>query len=136
MRTIIAIVLGIGLLSGCAGAGKWDMRHGNDTGLVGTWERLDETPPQYSHIKMLTATHFVWVSYDRSTGIVMAMGGGTYEFDGRVYIERLLFGGETLAGEFIGEDQFFTANLDGDEWRHEGTLSNGFQVKEVWRRIE
>ena len=135
-RLLLAMLAGVMLLAGCAAGGRWDVRHGRDTSLVGTWERFDEQAPQYRHIKMLTLTHSVWVSYDRSSGAVVAMGGGTYDFDGRVYIEHLLFGSEALPAGLIGEDQFFTAKIDGDTWHHAGTLSNGFQVREVWNRIE
>jgi hypothetical protein len=124
------------LLPGCAGIGNWGTSYGAAGSLKGTWERLEMEAPQYRHIKMLAGDHFVWVSYDRSTGLVAAVGGGTYLFDGRTYIESLEFGNEALPAELIGEDQFFTARLYGDEWHHQGTLSNGFEVREVWLRIK
>jgi hypothetical protein len=135
-KAFIAVLVGIMLIAGCAAGGRWGEGRGRNTSLVGTWERLDEQAPQYRHVKMLTPTHFVWVSYDRSNGVVVAMGGGTYDFDGRVYIEHLLFGNEALPAGLVGEDQFFTAKIAGDTWRHEGTLSNGFHVSEVWSRVE
>lgn len=136
MRIMIMMLLAALTLSGCAGFSGWEGQQGLDAGLLGTWERLEEEAPQYRHIKMLSPGHFVWVSYDLTTGRVVSMGGGTFEFDGRVYIERLEFASDNLPAEIIGEDQFFTAKLKGDEWRHEGTLSNGFQVREVWTRAD
>jgi hypothetical protein len=136
MKTVVILLVAAVALSGCAGRGSWGAPHGTERRLAGVWERSEFEAPQYRHIKILTGDHFVWVSYDQATGLVASMGGGTYVFDGRVYIETLEFGSETLPLDLIGEDQFFTAKLRGDEWLHEGTLSNGFQVREVWTRIE
>jgi hypothetical protein len=124
------------LVSGCSGLGQGGSRALPSQKLVGAWELVDESAPQYRHIKILSTDHFTWVTYDRATGVVAAMGGGTYEFDGRVYIERLEFGTGTLPEGLIGEEQFFTATLVDDQWVHQGTLSNGTRVREVWRRLD
>jgi hypothetical protein len=91
---------------------------------------------EYRQIKMLTGTRFVWATYERSSGMLVASAGGTYEFDGRTYIERLEFGSEAILLELIGRDQIFTAKLEDDEWHHEGTLANGVEVRELWKRVE
>jgi hypothetical protein len=136
MKGVVLVLSAIVILSGCAGIGKWNARPGAGSRLVGTWERLDIEVPQYRHIKILSGRHFMWVSYDRITRMVVSMGGGTYKFDGNLYIESLEFGSANLPAEIIGKHQFFTAKIDGDTWHHEGTLSNGFWVREVWKRIE
>jgi hypothetical protein len=136
MRTVVLVVFAASILAGCAGLGGLGGTHGTSGRLAGTWERTDLEVPQYRHIKILSGNHFIWVSHDPATGAVASMAGGTYQFDGRVYTERLEFASENLPAELIGEDQFFTAKLDGTLWRHEGTLSNGYQVREVWTRIE
>ena len=138
MRYVILISLCILIVSGCGGIGRGRMREatGARRELMGTWERHPPEAPDYRHIKIVGPGHFVWVVYEEATGIVVAMGGGTYEFDGKVYIEKLEFGDELIAWELVGREQVFVARLDKGQWHHEGTLSNGVQVREVWTRIE
>jgi hypothetical protein len=131
-----SVIVAALLISGCSGLGRWGPESLPQARLVGAWELVGESGSQYRHLKILSTDHFMWVAYDRTTGVVAAVGGGTYEFDGRVYIERLEFGTAGLPEGLVGEEQFFTANLSGDEWVHWGTLSNGAQVREVWRRLD
>lgn len=105
-------------------------------GIAGTWEHVSGDMSEYRQIKLLTGTHFVWATYERDTGMLVASAGGTYEFDGHTYIERLDFGSEAFLLDLIGRDQVFAAKLEGDEWYHEGTLTSGAEVREVWRRLE
>jgi hypothetical protein len=138
MKQILLISLAVVVISGCAGSGRGLMHRAAevDRVLVGTWEYVHADPATYRQIKILNATHFVWVTHERSTGMAIALGGGTYEFDGNTYVERLEFGSEGLPLELLGHDQVFRAEIVGDLWYHEGTLSNGFEVREIWRRLD
>jgi hypothetical protein len=138
MKHFTLILIVTLLVSGCGG---FFGRSGSDRAqahrqLVGTWEHELADSPGYRQIKILSGSHFVWATYERDAGMMVSVGGGTYEFDGIVYIETLQFGSEGLPADLIGQEQVFKARLDGDRWLHEGTLSNGFQVREVWTRID
>jgi hypothetical protein len=104
-------------------------------GLEGTWELFHEAPPARRQVKIINQTHFVWVTYVREDGRPLLSGGGTYTFDGKTYKENYEFGGPALPAELVGKEQTFTAELDGDTWRHKGTLSNDFVVDETWHRV-
>ena len=104
--------------------------------LEGTWEHALEGEPGHRQVKILNQTHFVWVTYERQDGKPLLLGGGTYTFDGKTYKEKYEFGGPGLPAELVGKEQTCTAELKGDQWTHTGTLTNGFRVREVWRRVK
>ena len=104
--------------------------------LEGTWEHVLEGAPGIRQVKIINQTHFVWVTYEREGGKPLILGGGTYTFNGKTYREKCEFGGPGLPAELVGKEQTFTAEIDGDKWMHTGTLSNGFRVREVWRRVK
>jgi hypothetical protein len=104
--------------------------------LEGTWEHTFENAPAQRQLKIINQTHYVWVTYRREDGRPLVLGGGTYTFDGKTYKEKPEFGGPGLPVELIGKEQTFTAEIKADEWTHSGTLSNGFRVREVWRRVK
>jgi hypothetical protein len=103
--------------------------------LEGTWELTFDDAPEKLEVKIINQTHFVWVTYFREDGKPLLMGGGTYTFDGKTYKEKYEFGGPGLPAELVGKEQIFAAELDGDKWTHSGTLSNDFEVREIWRRV-
>ena len=104
--------------------------------LEGTWEHALEGAPGHRQVRIINQTHFVWVTYEREGGKPLLLGGGTYTFDGKTYKEKYEFGGPGLPAELVGKEQTFTAELEGDQWTHAGTLSNGFRVREVWNRVK
>jgi hypothetical protein len=102
----------------------------------GTWEHTFEDAPEHRQLKFINRTHFVWVTYNREDGKPLLVCGGTYTADGNTYKENCEFGGPGLPADLVGKEQVFTAEIDGDKWMHSGTLSNGFEVKEVWRKLK
>ena len=104
--------------------------------LEGTWEQTFQDAPPYRQVKLINKSHFMWATYDRDTGVLLASAGGTYTFDGETYKEKVEFGSPGIPAELIGEEQTFTVDLDGKTWKHEGTMSNGLQVRETWRRVQ
>jgi hypothetical protein len=136
MRRIMAVTAVLLLIAGCSGTGIGTSSGLSRGWLVGTWELVASGMNQYRQIKTLTSSHFVWVTYERGTGVLVASGGGTYELDGTAYRERLGFVSDAGMLGLIGLDQVFTARRDGDRWHHAGTLTNGFKVDEIWRKLE
>jgi hypothetical protein len=135
MHRIIPLLMGTMLLLGCATSGQRQMLQVDKERfpLEGTWECAIE--PENRQIKILNQTHFIWVAYDRETGLPLRLAGGTYHFDGKTYTESILFGSAGLPQELVGKDQVFTAETDGYRWYHSGVLSNGMQIVELWKRV-
>lgn len=105
--------------------------------LEGTWTHSFKGNRDLVQIKILNQDHFVWSTYERKTREVIATAGGTYTFKDNTYKERVDFGHFAAAGfqETVGKEQTFTVKFDGDKWFVSGTLSNGVEIKEEWRRL-
>ena len=58
--------------------------------------------------------------------------------DGDTYKEKVEFGrfGSRELQETVGHEQTFHVNIDGDTLILEGTLSNGMELREVWKRVK
>jgi hypothetical protein len=86
------------------------------------------------HIKLITATHFMWAESDSTTKKVSEMAGGTYTLNGNTYTESIDFG---LGMEnYLGHKQTFTLMVEGDQLFLTGMLSDGYHVGEVWQRVK
>jgi hypothetical protein len=138
MKRLMIIIVGIALLSACSNHRRKQMVdvYPDQHSVIGTWEHTFEGAPQNVQIKVLNRTHYIWVTYERATGMPLLMGGGTYRCDGHDYVETVMFGSPGIQQELIGKDQVFTATFKGDLWYHQGILSNGMPIKELWRRID
>ncbi|HEV3164233.1 MAG TPA: hypothetical protein VGZ22_09405, partial [Isosphaeraceae bacterium] len=79
-------------------------------------------------------THFVWVAIDPAGGNVSSMAGGPYTFKDDTYTERLDFGIDI--GELAGKDQVFKIKFKADTYEQIGSLSNGFKIDEIWKRVK
>ncbi len=104
--------------------------------IEGTWEHTFADAPEERQVKIINHTHFVWVTYNRNDGKPLRVGGGTYTVAGNTYKETFEFGGPGLAAELVGKEQTFTAEIEEGKWTLAGTLSNGFEVSEVWRKVK
>jgi hypothetical protein len=132
--------------------------------LEGAWELVDAkyTPadPGFSlasqrQIKILTKTHWAFLSQDRSppqpaTGSnagqpaaapAFTAGGGTYTLDGDTYTEHIEF---FFARKFVGATITYKIRWEGDEWIQTGTLplkalgasDQDVELQERYRRIK
>jgi hypothetical protein len=129
--------------------------------LQGYWEMISqkvngkENLSYGKQIKLLTATHFVWVrqnkeevekllakgtTEDSLTAFHDAFGAGTYKVNGNTYTETTEFFYEP---KYIGTSIDFTFKLDGDKWYTRGDFvynENGKKtdeiIEEVWRKVE
>lgn len=152
---VITGVVGIGLV-GCAAekAGP----------LEGAWELVDAkyTPadPNFSltrqrQIKILTKTHWAYLSQDRSTAKLtsgsdaellvaakaFSAGGGTYKLDGATYTEHVEF---FATPNFVGSTITYHIKWEGDEWIQTGTFpvkalglgDKDVEMYERYRRIK
>ena len=132
------------------------------TGLQGTWEMVSQkidgkdNPIGGREIKLLTASHFVWVRQDKKQVEELlakgtehdsllayhdAFGAGTYKVSGDTYTETTEFFYEP---KYIGTSIDFTFKLDGKRWyitgrfpHYHGTKKiNEILIEEVWKRIK
>ena len=132
--------------------------------LEGAWELVDAqyTPADAAfsldktrQIKILTSTHWAFLSQDRSPAApatggdaaqsaaasTFAAGGGTYKLDGDTYTEHIEF---FAAPKFVGTSIIFKIKWDGDEWVQTGTLplkalglsDHDVALQERYRRIK
>lgn len=114
-----------------------------DNKLVGTWTLISakyggqEFKPEQgmTTIKHITPTQFMWASYGKD-GKVTRAAGGNYTLKGDAYEETPEYG---ISGDFDiikGNIQAFTCKIEGNKWYHNGKLSNGLTIEEIWERVE
>ena len=113
--------------------------------LEGTWEcvsyksgeetRFSEFPKNEKHIKLITPTHFTWVTYDVDKKKALSTAGGTYSLEGDSYKEQIEFAGEGVE-ELAGKEQSFKIKVEGNKWSLSGVLSSGVKIEEVWKRVQ
>lgn len=115
----------------------------SDNKLVGTWKMVSakyggqesKLPEGVTMVKHVTATQFMWASYDKD-GKVTRAAGGDYTLKGEVYEETPEYGISSDFDLIKGKAQKFKWKVEGKRWYHNGELSNGLTIEEVWERVE
>ncbi|SHK29164.1 Lipocalin-like domain-containing protein [Reichenbachiella agariperforans] len=123
----MAIGVGVILLASCASTVE------KTNPLIGTWELQtgtiirggDTTVTDYTvgqrMIKIINATHFAFLKHDLTKGVdstaTYVAGGGTYELEGKQYIEHLEF---LNYREWEGNTFDFTIEITGDTLVQQG----------------
>jgi hypothetical protein len=104
--------------------------------VEGTWQHPVEDDPGLVQIKVINQDHFIWVSYDKETRMPVNLAGGTYTLDGDTYKERVEFGrlGSPDLQRIVGTEQVFKVQIEGNTLTQIGRLSNGQELREVWKR--
>ena len=111
--------------------------------LEGTWRLVSQravypdtviitsnVPPS---MKILNSTHFSW-GYQTTNEEDVLAGGGRYTLEAdTLYTEYIEYHTSPV---LIGERIQFTAKVVGDLWYHTGVFPSGYQLEEVWRRIQ
>jgi hypothetical protein len=110
--------------------------------LVGTWKLVSATyggqqakfpEGAATTIKHVTPTQFMWASYDKDGKVVRA-AGGRYTLAGEAYKETPEYGISADFDLIKGKAHTFKCKVEGDKWYHDGKLSNGLTIEEVWKR--
>jgi hypothetical protein len=111
--------------------------------LVGTWKLVSAKyggneftfPEGHTMLKHVTPTQFMWVTYDKE-GKAYRSAGGPYTLKGDKYEETPEYGfGDDFEG-IKGKTHSFKWKVDGKKWLHNGELSGGLTIEEVWERVE
>ena len=114
-----------------------------DNKLVGTWKCISakyggqevNRPEGFTQLKHVTPTHFMWATFGADGKVISALGG-SYTLKGNDYVETPEYWvGEGL-DELKGKRQEFTWKVEGNKWHHNGKLSTGLTIEEVWERVE
>jgi hypothetical protein len=111
--------------------------------LVGTWKLVSATydgrqfkgAEGTTTVKHITPTQFMWVTYDEDGKVTRAAGGG-YTLKGETYEETPKYGISSDFDLIKGKAQTFKWKVEGNKWHHDGKLSNGLTIEEVWERVE
>ena len=80
----------------------------------------------------------MWAIYDKDGKVESALGG-PYTIKGDKYEETPEYGmADTLESlkALKGKVQSFTWKIKDNKWYHDGTLSSGVTIEEVWERVE
>src|SRR5262245_59579128 len=111
--------------------------------LVGTWKLVSakydgqetKLPEGTTMLKHVTPTQFMWAHYDKD-GQVDAALGGSYTLVGDKYEETPEYGVGNVLEALKGKPQTFEWKVEGNKWHHNGKLSSGLTIEEVWERLE
>jgi len=111
--------------------------------LVGTWKQVKakfrgnevKIPEGTTQLKHITPTHFMFVDFDKDGKFIDAFGG-PYTLKGERYEETLEYGVGDVFKMLKGKPQSFECKVEGNKWYHNGTLSSGLTIEEVWERVE
>jgi hypothetical protein len=114
-----------------------------DNQLVGTWQVVsakyggtEVKPPEgTTQVKHVTPEQFMWATYDKD-GTVTTVLGGTYTLKGDTYVETPEYGTGDVLQSLKGKPQTFKWKVEGNKWYHDGKLSTGLTIEEVWQRVE
>lgn len=138
----LAIILSLALAAPglWAGEAKGDSQSANK--LAGTWKLVsakyggeDYNFEGATTVKHVTPSQFMWASYDKD-GKVTRAAGGDYTIKGDVYEETPTYGLSEDFDTIKKKAQTFKWKVEGNKWHHNGKLSNGLTIDEVWERVE
>jgi hypothetical protein len=111
--------------------------------LVGTWKQVKgkfngkehEIPEGTTQLKHITSTQFMFIDFDKDGKVFFALGG-PYTLKGEKYEETPEYGVGEVLQTLKGKPQSFECKVEGNKWYHNGTLSNGLTIEEVWERVD
>ena len=138
---VIIIALTVAAATAQSGEAKADAKPENK--LVGTWKMVSakyggeefKFDAGITTIKHVTPAQFMWASYDKD-GKVTRTAGGSYTMKGDSYEEMPEYGTGEDFDVIKGKTQTFKWKVEGNKWHHNGKLSNGLTIEEVWERVE
>jgi hypothetical protein len=91
--------------------------------------------PPYDEYKIMSAGHYLWLSFDPETGEVVRSGGGTYRIKGGVYTARIECSNSADLRAVAGGEYKGTCRIDGKKWYHFGSVPSGAGFDELWERV-
>jgi hypothetical protein len=145
--SLVAVAAFTSFTSGTSGrsiaSGPKKMEAKKENKLVGTWKMVKakyggkeyDIPEGTTEFKHITPAHFMLAAIDKD-GNVRAAIGGPYTLKGEKYEETPEYGLSEVFTNIKGKPQSFECKVEGAKWYHNGTISNGLTIEEVWERVE
>jgi hypothetical protein len=139
----LAVIIALAVMAVTARSAEPKGDAKSENKLVGTWKivsakyggqelKFDEGVTTVKHV---TPTQFMWASYDKD-GKVTRAAGGDYTLKDEAYAETPAYGISSDFDEIKGKTHTFTWKVEGNKWYHNGKLSSGLTIEEVWERVE
>ena len=147
MAVLVSLVAIAAFTSGHSISGdqkKTDTKAKTENKLIGTWKMVkaryggqEYNPSEGGKIeyKHVTPAHFMLAAINKD-GIVGAAIAGPYTLKGAKYEETPEYGLSDVFTIVKGKTQSFDCKVEGNKWYHNGTLTNGLTIEEVWERAE
>lgn len=142
---LITVIVLIALLT--AGGIQKDKSkpHTGDISLQGTWKlelykygtgtsEFKNRPENLKRIKLITDTHFIWITIDTATGRISEAAGGRYTVNGNAYTESIDYGYNMET--YIGTKCTYNIKIEEDILFLSGDLGRFGKIEEIWRRIK
>ena len=103
---------------------------------VGGNEGNDFQKPPYDEYKIMSANHYLWLSFDPKTGNVLRSGGGRYTVDkGGEYFARVECSNSPDLKAVVGKEYHGISRVDGKRWYLVGRVPSGASFDELWERV-
>lgn len=160
MRNRLFLLTFVLVLIGLCSAGLQKETAEAPPSLEGTWRLISyhdpSDPPgkwrQYEadviYEKYITPTHFMWVRYETASDRLVGMGGGTYTYDGKNYVETIEFF-MPATSSILGQQISFNAEFKDGKWYHTGyskevqfdpeeaqtVVVDSMKIEEIWQKM-
>lgn len=122
--------------------GVWRMVANRDWQAGSPAPGLADIPKEkQTHLKFITAGHFIWYTYDPATKAITESMSGTCVLNGSAYQETVEYGSGSNYAMLLGTASF-TVKTDGGRMHLSGTLKFGgnapttLHIEEVWERVK
>jgi len=87
-------------------------------------------------LRLIHSNHLLAINYDRNTKLLSWMHGSSLSVLGTTYKETIEFCTPGIQQTLIGKTQTLTAQLQGNQFRLTGALTNGGPIDEMWQRAK
>jgi hypothetical protein len=144
MKRLPLLLAVLALITVTIGAG-FNAAGGKKNQLIGRWEMQSgeyggqsTTTPDVVEIKMISASHYLYLAYDKKSMKSIGVGSGSYSYDGDTYTEHVNFSERVdspEAKQLIGKELSFKVKVEGDTMTQTGQLL-GRDLKEVYKRAD
>ncbi|SIO62432.1 hypothetical protein SAMN05444166_7045 [Singulisphaera sp. GP187] len=91
--------------------------------------------PPYDEYKIMSAGHYLWLSFSPETGKVLRSGGGEYSIRDGKYKAQIEYSNSEDLLVLAGQEYKGTFKLEGKKWYHFGKVPNGAVFDELWERV-
>jgi len=143
--TLLSVVVIITMLTAGSLQREASKHSKDDSSPQGTWKLelfkysnrtsdFNNRPASQPRIKLITDTHFTWVTIDTATGRIWEAAGGTYSLKGDTYIESMDY--SYNMDSYLGTKSVYTIKVEENILFLSGELSRYGKIEEIWQRVK